>query len=268
MGGAVAAVLLFGLFVAQGLGLGRGVAALGVCGSSITGQLAQDIVAAYAAQSRVAGNRFEFRNSDCDVRFATSLNVVTLGHGMLRSPMPGLSIRSARNVLGHDGIVAIVNPQNSVSSLSFDQLSSILRGMTANWAVVHGANAPISVYVPADNTDEARVAETEVLRGAALGSHVVRVPTSADVVRAVTAANGANRIGIVAFSKSVPAKVVAIQPFAVPSTISISDGAYPFALGVTVSAGGESHDPTVADLLAFATTHNGKSLAMHDGFAP
>ena len=264
-----AAVLLIGLFAAsRAFGLGRNNATFGVCGSSITDRLARDVVAAYAARNRSDANRFEVRDTDCDVRFSTALDVGRIAHGLFgEQRVPSLFLHPLGNVLGHDGVVAIVNPQNSLSSLSLDQLAGILRGLIGNWTAVSGSNAPIEVYLPADVTDEAHVVSAEILHGAVPGSNVIRVPSSADVVRAVTAANGRNRIGVVAFSDAVPAKVLTISPYAPPSTLSISQGAYPLSLGVTVSAP-QAHDRSVADLVAFSTTDGSKALATRDGFAP
>ena len=237
----------------RAFGPGGGSATMVVCGSSITNRLASDVVLAYAARHG-SGAQFEVRDADCDVRFSTALDVASIAHGMYgEEHVPTEPFHPLGNVVGHDGIVAIVNPQNPVSSLSLDTLAGILRGLIGNWSSVRGANAPIAVYLPADATDEARIVKLEILRGAAPGSNVVRVPSSADVVRAVTAANGANRLGIVAFSSAVPAKVLSIAPFAPPSTLSISQGAYPLSLGVTVNAP-RVGNRSVADLVAFSTS--------------
>jgi hypothetical protein len=83
----------------------------------------------------------------------------------------------------------------------------------------------------------------------------------------VVAANGRNRIGMVAFSTAVPAKVVALHPFPPPSALSIGEKQYPLTIGVTINAM-KMGDQSVSGLLAYATTPGAKALAVRDGFVP
>jgi hypothetical protein len=237
----------------------------GVCGSSVTDRLARDIVGAFVAQNQAYANRIEVRDTDCAIRFSTALDA---GH-------PGNAARTFRwraraaapgSMLGHDGVVAIVNPENPVSRLTVEQLRQVYAGKVRNWAVLHGTNGPMEIYLPAGATDEARIVSSAILHGRPVGSSVIRLPASADVVRAVVAANGRNRIGIVAFSTAVPAKVVALQPFPAPSLLSIGDKQYPLTIGVTVDALQSAQ--WVSGLLAYATTADAKALAVRDGFVP
>ena len=226
---------------------------VGVCASSMTGRLARDVLGAYIAQNRGYADHFEIRENGCDVRFSTTFDMTRQGIG--------------GNVLGHDGVVAIVNPQNPISELSFEQLRGVLTGSVLSWASMHGANKPIVVYLPENSTDEARIVSTAILHGAPVGSAVIRVPSSADAVRAVAAANGRNAIGMVAFSAAVPGKVLALHTFAAPSILSISEGRYPLALGVMVNAW-RIRDGSVPGLLAYATSDGAKAVAARDGFVP
>jgi len=236
----------------------------GVCGSSLTNRLARDIVDAFVAQNHVYANRIEIRDTDCAVRFSTALDARhladTAGTGSLRS-------QTRSNVLGHDGVVAIVNPENPVSRLTVEQLRQVYLGHIQNWTSLHGRNEPLAIYLPPDPTDEARVVSAVILHGEPIGSAVIRLPTSADIVRAVAAANGRNRIGMVAFSTAVPAKVVALQPFPPPSMLSIGEKQYPLTVGVTIDVLNMG-DQSVSGLLAYATTADAKAVAIRDGFEP
>jgi hypothetical protein len=240
----------------------------GVCGSSVTNRLAHDIVGAFVAQNQAYANRIEVRATDCAVRFSTALDAGHPGNapriGTFRWRARAASLGS---MLGHDGVVAIVNPENPVSRLTVEQLRQVYAGHVRNWTLLHGPNEPMEIYLPADATDEARVVSSAILHGGPVGSSVIRLPTSADVVHAVVAANGRNRIGVVAFSTAVPAKVVALQPFPAPSTLSIGDKQYPLTIGVTVNAS-KIGDQSVSGLLAYATTADAKALAVRDGFVP
>ncbi len=254
-GSAITVIALAAVVVSHTVAGGRPSAAtmVGVCGSSITTRLAHDVLGAYVAQNRAYEDHFEIRTTECDVRFSTTLDPT-------RRSLGG-------NLVGHDGVVAIVNPQNPIAELSIRQLRSVLTGNVRTWTSLHGANGPIVAYLPADATDEARLVSRALLNGAPVGSAVIRVPSSADAVRAVAAANGRNAIGMVAFSAAVPGKVLAIRTFAAPSILSISEGRYPLALGVTVNAW-QIRDGSVPGLVAYATSDGAKAVAARDGFVP
>jgi len=49
-------------------------------------------------------------------------------------------------VIGLDGIVAIVNPANPLSSISFQDLSRIYSGEVTNWKEINGVDLPITVH--------------------------------------------------------------------------------------------------------------------------
>jgi hypothetical protein len=237
-------------------------ATVGVCGSSITDHVAHDLLVAYLGRNPAAASHFTLRAENCDVRFFTAL----AGPGSA-NPAFSQKFAAAGSVVAHDALVAIVNPQNPLTQLSLDQLRDILTGTTTSWSGLHGPSGPIDVYVPADTSDESHIASMAILHGAPLGSSVTRVATSADVVRAVAAANGRNRIGIVAFSQAVPGKVLALQSFPAPSIVSIGNGQYPLALGVAVNAW-QVHDRFVPGLLAFAASDGAKAVVARDGLLP
>lgn len=49
-------------------------------------------------------------------------------------------------VVALDGIAVIVNPSNTVSDLTIQELTTIFTGMVSNWAELGGEDAPIAVY--------------------------------------------------------------------------------------------------------------------------
>jgi hypothetical protein len=232
--------------------------AVGVCGSSMANRLAGDVLRSFAAQQPALADRFALRGTGCDVAFFTAPRSgmrAAAGHGALAQ------------TIGHDAIVAVVNPLNPLGEVTLDQLHGVLAGTIRDWSGLHGAPAPITVYLPVDGSDEANIASASIMHRAPVGSAVVRLPTSADVVNAVSAANGRNAIGIVAFSAAVPAKVVALTGSPAPSSISIADGRYPLALDVTVAAW-NAHDPAVPTLMAYVSSGPARAVASSDRIVP
>jgi phosphate transport system substrate-binding protein len=60
----------------------------------------------------------------------------------------------SRQLLAVDGLIFVVSPQNPVSALTIEQLSSIYSGQINNWAELGGVNAPISLFSAAVGSDK------------------------------------------------------------------------------------------------------------------
>ena len=218
-----------------------------VCSSSITERLARDVVRSYAAGSGTPASRFgPGENGACDVRFAARAG------------------GQADGAIGHDGIVAVVNPQNGIARLSEDQVRRIFSGGTTDWTQAGGKAGAIVALLPDDATDEARALAATLLRGAKPGGGVRRLPTSADVVRTVASASGRNAIGLVAFSAAVPAKVLALGSAPAPSVLSIADHRYPLALTITVEPEG-SPPGAATGLIGYAHSEQAQAIVVRDG---
>lgn len=223
---------------------------VGVCASSMGDRVMRDLLQAYGQHPPANGGRYEARTTDCGIGFGIQLVNVT------HAPR-------GTSVLGADAVVPIVNPSNPVGQLGIEQLREIISGRITNWSAVGGPSRPIAVYLPAEGTDEARVVEGILLRGASVGSTVVRVPTSAAAVRAVTAPSGANAIALAAFSTAVPGKVLSLAGSPPPSVLSIGNGTYPFAVRVIAVPADPDH--AAGALLGYARSSDAQAIAQRDG---
>ncbi len=254
---AVLAAVAFALAVAAGFGvvavwpavIGRPAAAgVQVCGSSLTERLARDMVRSYAAKSGTPGSQFVVAGGGaCDVRFSARA-----GGG-------------ADAAIAHDGIVAVVNPQNPLARLSAGQLRRIVAGGATDWSQVGGRRGAIVALLPGGETDEGRALAETLLRGVTPGSGVRRLGSSAEIVRVVASASGRGTIGLVAFSAAVPAKVLALGSAPAPSVLSIASHRYPLSLAVTAGAEGSSRDAAAIGLVDYAHSDEAQSIVVRDG---
>jgi hypothetical protein len=224
--------------------------AIRVCRSSLTDRFASDVVHAYAEKARVATSRFELsRTAPCDVRFVAR------------------STPGDADIVGRDGLVAIVNPQNPMTRLTPNELRQIFSGAITDWAEVGGPPGAIEALLPDEASDEAQLLDKTLLSGVATGARALRLPASGNVVRAVTAPSGRLAIGLVAFSAAVPAKVLKLGAAPAPSTLSIGDRRYPLSIAVMVEA-----DPTARGAAAafarYARSDDVQSIVERDGFVP
>jgi PBP superfamily domain len=249
---AVVLAALAAIFLLRPTAMGRATPkdVVRICRSAMTERFAGDIVRAYAAKSRLPASRFELSSrAACDVHFAAA---------------PG----TGEGVVGYDGIVVVVNPQNPLSHLSNSDLRKIFRGDVTDWSELGRAPGPITALLPDDGTDEAQTLAQRFLLGSSVGANVRRVPSGAEIVRAVTSANGRGAIGMVAFSAAVPAKVVKLDGAPAPSVMSIGDQRYPLAVAVTVDADGPARLPAAAGLVRYARSESAQSIVSQDGFVP
>lgn len=254
-------IVLVGLVVAGGVGAmaaarrgpgaAQGSVATHVCPSSMTRKLAFDIVSAYAATGAATSTQFQLSDaSPCDVRFSVS------------------DTENGNAVVARDAIVAVVNPQNTVVRLSEAQLRGIFSGTITDWSQVGGVAARIVPFLPENGSDEARIVSATLLRGTPPAPGVLKLTSSAEVVRAVTSASTAGRsaIGLVALSASPPAKVLALGSAPQPSPLAIAARRYPLTVTVTVRTEGSAKAPTTDGLMTYAYSGAAESLAIRDGF--
>jgi hypothetical protein len=225
---------------------------IAVCSTPSARQLAADLVRSYATHSGTPANRFVLTDgSSCDVRFSTAAE-------------------TADAVIARDGIVAIVNPHNPISSLSQKQLRAIFGGSIRDWSQLGGPRAAIVPILPDASSDEANVIATSIFFGTVVDAGVRRGGSSADLTRVVTGVDRANRwaIGLVAFSQAVGAKVVPLVRLAPPSALSIASGRYPYWWTIAVESGSSRSTGLATGLVDYARSRDGATIVRKDGLAP
>ncbi|WP_417250141.1 phosphate ABC transporter substrate-binding/OmpA family protein [Celeribacter sp.] len=82
-----------------------------------------------------------------------------------------------------DALSPVVNPANTVRSLSLDQIAAVFSGEIGNWSEVGGADAPISLHL---RVEDAATPETDLV-GDTLSESALTYPTVDGVVAAVEA---------------------------------------------------------------------------------
>jgi phosphate transport system substrate-binding protein len=223
--------------------------AIAVCAPSGIRQLAADLVSGYRANGGSGQQLSIGARAGCDVQFSTS------------STPPAA-------VIARDAIVAIVNPLNPISRISEQQLRGIFSGAIRDWAVLGGPPAPIVAAMPDDTSDEADAIRQSLVSDVRIAREVDRPATSADVTREVSGADrrSRNTIGIVAFSASIPAKVIPLANLPAPSVLSIATRRYPYTMPIAVQAAGPTTDPAAAAFIDFVHSQKGAAIVARSGF--
>jgi phosphate transport system substrate-binding protein len=242
---AIAAVLL----LHPSVGRTGNAAGVRVCAGSITDRFARDLIRGYAEHSSTPESQYAVvQSAPCDVRFAASANA------------------SPNDTIGHDALVVVVNPANPLMRLTQDAIRGIFSGQITDWSQLGGKPGKIVAYAPARGTDETGEPLRALMQGASLSGSVQRLPSSSDVTRAVVRTDSFGAIGLVAFSQSDPAKVLAIGPNT-PNPLSISDGHYPFSFGVTANLESTGR-PAAAALSGYARSDDAQPIVAHSGLTP
>ena len=104
-------------------------------------------------------------------------------------------------------LVPIVHPNNTVASLSQEQLRNLFTGKVSNWKQVGGADAPVALVLPSRNSgtrnfidrvvlggDTAATTTKEVRTATAEVAEVIRDPNAIGLVGEGTAASGGSKI--------------------------------------------------------------------------
>jgi ABC-type phosphate transport system substrate-binding protein len=217
----------------------------------MTAGIATEIVSAYSAHHSAWPYHYTVTlpgDQACDVRFFTA----TAGQ--------------SDSIIARDGVVAVVNPQNSIVRLGEDQVRAVLAGRIVNWSAFGGKPGAIEVAVPSDDSDEAHALATRLMAGQTFASQVRRTLTAAQIVRWVSSPSGTRSIGIVPFSAALPAKVLALTGSPAPSSLSIADERYPMSVRILASSDFRAPSRPAAALVAFARSAAAKSILIRSAF--
>lgn len=247
--GAIVSAAIAAIVMLHPSAIGHPGEAVRICNTSMTARFGDELVRAYAAKSGTPNSQLALvQTGPCEVQLAATAGA------------------NNADTIGHDGIVAIVNPANPLMHLGDDVLRKIYRGEVTDWSQLGGPPGPIVAMLAADGSDEAAAVGTKLMHGTGFGSSVQRLPNSRDITRAVVRADNLRAIGLVPFSQSDPGKVLTLGTIA-PSPLSIADSRYPLSLDVTVALEPAAHAQATA-FAEYARSDDAQALVARSGLVP
>lgn len=125
-----------------------------------------------------------------------------------------------------DGITIYLNPKNSVTNLTMDQLKAIYTGKITNWKDVGGKDAKIILYSRENNSGTYVYFKDNVLKGQDYSPSCQNLPGTAAVVNAVS--KDANGIGYGGHGYSTGVKMCNVNGVE-PTEANIGKGKYPIS---------------------------------------
>ena len=137
---------------------------------------------------------------------------------------------ACENVLGLDGIAAVVHKNNPLNALTTEQLADIFGGKTTDWSQIGGTPGPITLYAPDENSGTLDTFRSIVLGSRPLSPRASRFENGTKLSDAVAA--DIDGIGFIGKSFARNTKTVAITTGGkslLPTTFNIATRDYPLS---------------------------------------
>lgn len=169
-------------------------------------------------------------------------------------------------ILAYDGIAVIVNPENTVTDLTLEQIAAIYTGEITNWAEVGGADAEI-VLIGREAGSGTRSGFEEIVEVKDACKYRQELSSTGDVITTVAQNPGA--IGYASLA-SVKDTVKAVKVGGVaPSEATVKDGTYaiqrPFVLATKE---GEQMNDAAQAFFDYVTSVEANDIIVSAGVVP
>jgi phosphate transport system substrate-binding protein len=171
-----------------------------------------------------------------------------------------------------DGISIIVNKDNPMDELSYDQLRRIYNGSVVDWSEVGGEDGVIVAYGRQSTSGTYVYFNEEVLDEDDYRTDKQQLAGNAEIVEAVIQdSNGVGYVGVAyAEARKGELKIVSVSktesdPVYQPTTDNIASGKYPISRYLYVYTDGVP-EGGIADYLGFILSGEGQALANDVGY--
>jgi phosphate transport system substrate-binding protein len=180
------------------------------------------------------------------------------------------SIDPLETIVGWDGIAVVVNPENPVTQLTFEQLKSIYDGNVSNWKDVGGADAPITVISRDSSSGTYEYFKEEVLEGREYRQDALVQPATGAIVQEIAQNKGAiGYIGYAYIDTSV--KALALDggkgSFVPATEEKILNGEYPLARQLYYYTNGEPQG-LAKEFIDYVMSEEGQAIVSDVGYFP
>ncbi len=175
----------------------------------------------------------------------------------------------SEHVLGIDGLAIVVNPSNSISSLSKHQLGLIYSGEVKNWSEIGGPNLPISLFARDENSGTWDSFKNMVLGNRfKLSEQANRFESSEKLVANVLQKPGG--IGFIGMAFVGKSKLLAIsdgptQAFK-PSQLTVATEDYALSRRLFFYTHSQIKNDYVKEFIRFSQSIQGQKVVRDEGF--
>ncbi|GAA0128207.1 phosphate ABC transporter substrate-binding protein [Methanococcus maripaludis] len=167
--------------------------------------------------------------------------------------------------IAKDGVAIIVHPENSVSSLTQEQIIAIYAGEITNWNEVGGEDAPITVYTRDEESGTREVFFEKALNKGNITKKAVVVASNGAMKSSVKAdVNGIGYLSIGYLDSSVKGcKYEGV----VPTEANVVSGTYTVSRTLNIITNGEPSQEAKA-FIDFLLSSEGQKIVVEEGYIP
>ena len=197
----------------------------------------------------LAAGKTEIGMSSRPIKDEEVAALATAGLGNMRAP-------TNEHVLGLDGLMIIVSPDNPAVSISIDNVSRIFAGEITNWSQIGLPPGPINIYAPAADSGTFETFKNLVLKPAGVKLSPATKRTENHAQQSDWVAGDPNGIGFVGIAYQRNAKALNIQSscglISRPTRFDMKTEEYPLTRRLYLYSPGTPKQTLARDLLSFA----------------
>jgi phosphate transport system substrate-binding protein len=171
-----------------------------------------------------------------------------------------------------DGIAVMVNKDNPVSELTFDQLRKIFNGTYKSWKNVGGPNQPIIVLSRESNSGTYVFFQEHVLQKDDYAAEALLMPATAAIAQSCAQDKWAIGYGGVGYALNSPVKIIKVKKTdkdeaVFPSPENITSGKYPIARPLHFYTNGQPTG-TIKKFTDFVLSPQGQKIVEEMEYVP
>jgi phosphate transport system substrate-binding protein len=174
-------------------------------------------------------------------------------------------------IIAYDALAVIVNPNNSVSQLTREQLADIFTGKITNWKQVGGADLKIIVYSRESSSGTFEFFKEHVMLKRNYTSSALLMPATGAIVQSVSQTAGAiGYVGLAYLEKDVKALKVSYnkgKTYVAPSVETAKNKTYPITRPLYYYYFA-SVEKAVKPYVDYILSDEGQRIVLNEGYVP
>ena len=174
-------------------------------------------------------------------------------------------------IIAYDALAVVVNPSNTVTQLTREQLEGIFTGKITNWKEVGGSDSKIVVYSRETSSGTYEFFKTHVLNLKNFANNALLMPATGAIVQSVGQTKGAiGYVGLAYLEKNIKALKVSYdkgKTYVQPSVESAMNKTYPITRPLYYYYL-TNIDKTVSPFVNYILSPEGQKVVSLTGYVP